>query len=55
MTYKFTEKEYNKWIKGYQEVTHSTVADSLDEAVNNFYSHMKSFGWTKERIRKEIV
>jgi len=26
----------------------------MDEAVENFYKHMKNFGYTKEDIRKEL-
>lgn len=52
--YSFTEKEYNKWTKSYQDVIHSTTAESFDKACNKFYKHMKNFGWTKDEIRSKL-
>jgi len=51
---KYTFKVYEKSKYHEGEVEHSTQAKNMDEAVENFYKHMKNFGYTKEDIRKEL-
>ena len=52
--YKIKTKEKN--IFGdMMEYTRTTYADSLEQAIDNFYIHLKNFKWTKDQIRKAII
>jgi len=53
-TYTLINKEYFSFLKGYKDVTYSTKANSLEEAVDNLFTHLKMYKWTKTKIREVL-
>jgi len=47
-------KDYNDYVftKDVDGWKRTTRATSLDEAVENFYKHLKAYKYTKEMVRK---
>lgn len=52
-TYQFKKKEWLSFAKRYHEVTLSTMAESLEKAVENFYTTL-SYNMSRKEIKEAI-
>lgn len=53
--YKIIVPEYVSFAKRKIDMTYTTKTETLDEAINNLYSSLKNYGWTRERVREAIA